>query len=253
MGQIGTQPYPFTGNQDFYHRVAQGMEPDFSSIHIYGQNPNMATAGTQYDICNTGSIYYPTAPVRLEIVSSNANDTLLGSGAKQVYVETLDNNWNTYIQTVNMNGTTAVALAGTHMRFQLMSVMGDQSAIGNITLRVAGGGTTALTIQDGDNVSVSSAYTVPNGHTAYFIQGFASSNSKVSGAMDFKLLTRRYGGVFMIKGRSVCNDTGSSWWVYQYQISSLIPAKTDFKIVATGGANSMTGICGYELLLEKTS
>ena len=46
-------------------------------------------------------------------------------------------------------------------------------------------------------------------------------------------------------------QTGSSWWVYQYQISSLIPAKTDFKVVATGGANSMTGICGYELLLKK--
>ena len=250
--QIGEQKYPFTQNLDFYHRVAQGLEPDYSSVHIYAQNPAMATAGTTYDICNSGAIYYPTTAQSLEVVSSSANDTLLGSGAKQVYIETLDANWNTYTQTINMNGTTPVAIAGTHIRSQFMYVVGNQSAVGNITLRVASGGTTLLTIQDGDNTSVSSSYTVPNGYTAYFIQGYASSNSKVSGYMDFKLLTRRYGGVFMIKGRTVCNDTGSSWWVYQYQISSMIPAKTDFKMVAVGGANSMIGMGGYELLLKKT-
>lgn len=249
--QIGEQKYPFNLNLDFYHRVAQGLEPDYSAVHIYAQNPNMTTSGTQYDICNSGVIYYPASAVSLEVVSSNANDTLLGSGAKQVYVETLDANWNTYTQTINMNGTSAVALTGTHIRAQFMYVVGDQSAIGNITLRVASAGSTLLTIQDGDNTSVSSSYTVPNGYTAFFIQGYASSNSKISGYMDFKLLTRRYGGVFIIKGRTVCNDTGSSWWVYQYQISSLIPQKTDFKMVATGGANSMIGMCGYELLLKK--
>ena len=134
--------------------------------------------GPQYkDVWGEESnIILQTGVESLEIVSDDVNDTSLGSGVRAVQVISLDSNYIEQTQIVFTNGTTPVALTGTHIAVNsIISVDNGTAgqnglAQGNIRVQVSGGGNSRGVIKSGEGYSTSSIYTVPAGKSAFFAE-----------------------------------------------------------------------------------
>lgn len=104
-----------------------------------------------------------------EILSSSANDTAAGTGARTVAVQYLDADYLQRTVVVTLNGATPVAIAADCFRHQLTTVMSAGSTnnnVGNLTIRVAGGGATRAFMPLTFGVTRQGSFTVPAGHRA---------------------------------------------------------------------------------------
>lgn len=165
-------------DRDWLIDVGKGLIPGHSILHKFGYG-NVATSLVPV----TSSLTYPTptSATALEIVSSDANDTAAGTGARTVYVEGIVANGAVGSETVTMNGTAAVALSNSYRRVYRMYVATSgtyasssaSSNAGTITLRESGGGSTwaVINVETGFGLgqSLISCYTVPANHTAYVL------------------------------------------------------------------------------------
>ena len=130
-----------------------------------GQNASM---GTTYQILSPQIYTQPSIEVPMEIVSSNINDTLGGSGVEKVIVEYFDNSepWIKNEETVNLDGTTPVALVNTDVyRIQSLTAIGGVAA-GDISLRNIGGGITYGSIVEDASVMERCVFYVRAGYRA---------------------------------------------------------------------------------------
>lgn len=113
----------------------------------------------------------PTVATAMEVVSTSPNDTAAGSGAQAVIVTGLDASRNLVTQTVNLNGTTAVALPTPLIRVNqvrgtmVTPITGTQFNIGLITVRSSGGGTVWSRMSISAGVAQQTLYSVPAGYT----------------------------------------------------------------------------------------
>lgn len=142
----------FSPLDDFWLRVLRGDIAEYSGQHIFGTNQ---AVGTSFVPIARGGVYQtPTAAAALELVSSSANDTSAGTGARTVKVIGLNSSWAIQEQTVTMNGTTAVALATDLIRAYSIEVVTSgtygtaaaASHAGTITLQGSGAGAIWLQI-----------------------------------------------------------------------------------------------------------
>lgn len=165
----------FSPLDNFWLRVARDQISEYTHTHKYG---TYEAVGTTFVPIARGGVYQtPTAAASLEIVSTDANDTAAGTGARTVTIIGLDANWNEVTQTVSMNGTTAVALGTDLIRAYRMYVATSgtygtataASHAGTITLQGAGAGATWLIIYSTNfprGQSECGVYTVPTGKSA---------------------------------------------------------------------------------------
>jgi hypothetical protein len=173
---------------DFYTEVAKGNIAKHSLIHKFGAGVATTTIAP---VTISGFYRVPTTATALEFVSSSANDTSAGSGAREVTIQGLDSSWNLVTQTLTTNGTTAVALTTNLVRLFRWYV----SSSGTYATQTTGSHAGTLTIQEsgGGNVwsqisitpfplgqSEIACYTVPAGHTAYLL----SKNVSVDGVKN---------------------------------------------------------------------
>lgn len=97
----------------------------------------------------------PTAAAQREVVSSNANDTSAGTGARTLRIIYYDGSGAGPLTTdVTLNGTTAVATSVSDIRFveymHLLTVGSNGTNAGTITLRLLSAGATIGTIAISD-------------------------------------------------------------------------------------------------------
>lgn len=160
-----------------------GAIPGAARIAMLGNNPSIDTATQPEDVWSGAELgtlngidhrFIPrpqTAPgVAMEVVSSSANDTAAGTGARTVTISYLDGTYAAQSVTLSLNGTTPVALPGTIMRVNSLRVATSGtfggSNLGNISVRFAGGaGATYAYLRIGNGLARSSLYTVPAGQT----------------------------------------------------------------------------------------
>lgn len=136
----------FIPNKEFYFQAAQGLVPGYSSGILRGYNDSFTTSEVQ--LANT-AFSWPIANTAFEINCANAFDTSAGSGARSILVESLDDNFAYQTETIATNGGT-VALTKNARRILRAHVVTcgtyDGNNIGNIQIRVSGGGTVHATI-----------------------------------------------------------------------------------------------------------
>ena len=104
-----------------------------------------------------------------EIVSNSASDTTGGTGTRRVRIVYLDNNWVQKTTEISLNGTTPVPVPNVAncrdiQWMHSVETGSNSSAVGDIDLRVAGGGTIHERISAGDNMSLTCQYTIPEGY-----------------------------------------------------------------------------------------
>ena len=154
--------------RDFLAEVGFGAFTNYRRVVALGNNPDVSV-GVAEDIWSGGGDYpFLTVATALELVSSNANDTSAGTGARTVRIDGLDDQYVEVSQTITLNGTTAVAVPTNLFRINFMIVLTAGSGTfnaGDITLRDSGGGTTRCIMPAGYSVTRQSLFTVPAGWT----------------------------------------------------------------------------------------
>jgi hypothetical protein len=179
----------FIPSKEFLIQVAAGDIAGHSIVHKFGE----ASVGTTLQpVTESGFYRTPTTATALEFVSSDANDTSAGTGAREVTVVGLDASWNEVSQTVTTNGTSAVALSTNLIRLYRWFVSSSGtyadastgSHAGTMTIRESGGGATWSTIglaPFAEGQSEIACYTIPAGKTGYILtlDVVADSNKRV--------------------------------------------------------------------------
>lgn len=189
------------GTTDFLIQVGLGLVDGYSQAALVCRNTN--ADNTQFtDIWSGGgNMTLATSSESWEIVSDDANDTSGGTGARTVLVSSLDSDYNIQTpQTVTLNGTTPVALTGTHFRphnlsststLFCVSAGSNGTNAGKITLRVAGGGDTRAVIMPGVGKNEDGQVSVPAGKTIMGLQ--VIRNLPINQSADFFVSIKPFG------------------------------------------------------------
>ena len=102
---------------DYAMLSALGYIRGVTSFRKFGRNNDIDTSTVPEEIWNGGGLrYYPSTAAALNVVSTNANDTAAGTGARTVRVTGLDANWNEISEIVTLNGLTPVQTVNSYLR-----------------------------------------------------------------------------------------------------------------------------------------
>jgi len=244
---------------DFLIEVAKGQIQDHSLIFKYGRSPELNSSDAPADVWtyadNAADYTYPTVAATNYISSSDNADTT------EITVEGLDADWNPQTATVTLAGNTKTEIGTglTWIRVFRAFNSGSSSIAG--TVYVYEDDTTSTPGVPDDPTKVKAhilavdqqtymaLYTVPDGHTAYFLGGAVSliTGASSSKSATVELQTTNGNGIFLSKELIQLVSAGSSNFAQDlHALGPLaIPARTDVKArIRTIGANS-TGITAY--------
>lgn len=248
----------------WYLKVAEGEVPGYSLIHKFGAG---TLTTTMKPITNAGTFQTPTTAQSLEIVSSSANDTAAGTGAQAVTFIGVDTNWNEVeLATVELNGTTAVALGETRFRVYRWYVSrsgtyATESAgshAGILTLRGAGGGTTWDTMPISPfpvGQSQIGVVTIPDGYEARLLsKNIFVDSTKTADIYFFKRdnaddLVTPYSGIMRLVEREVGISGGYDLTTVAPKGPFTGPCDVGFMGVMSVGTSECS--VEFEMLLKK--
>lgn len=184
--------------QDFYFNLLTGdfsSELGYTTFEKFGRNDAVGT--TPVSISVDGVYQVPTSATTLEAISTSANDTSAGTGARVITVTGLDDNCNEISEDITMNGTSATSItSNSFIRVYKVRVKDSGtyataaagSHAGDITIRASTGGVTYAKIDSSTfprSASQIGAYTVPNGKKV-FIKNITIATSVATNIMIFK-------------------------------------------------------------------
>ncbi len=175
------------------------------SVLLVGRNDAISTG--EETVWQVGGGYAPlTTAVAFEIVSSNANDTAAGTGARTVYVDLVDGNFKQTTQTLTLNGTTAVAITGTYIacnRMRVTTVGSNGAQVGNINVRTVAGPVIKRQLPSGPGISspgdTNFIYTIPAGAVG-LLTSVAFGGTGITGDLKAWLRLTDSTGVWETKG-----------------------------------------------------
>lgn len=168
----------------------------------FGRNPDIDTATVPECIWNGGGLYtgFPTTTAEeFQVFSSDANDTLAGTGARTLRVFYLDDDYDGVTDVdypyfdVDLNGVTTVNSGVTGMRVLRAEVIDSGSGetnAGDITVRWRTTTTTVFAvIPTGYSQTQIAAYTIPADYTGYITRYNASmgDNNTNSAIIAFRI------------------------------------------------------------------
>ena len=98
-----------TSKNDFLTDVSRGKVGDFRTVIIEGHNIDLDTADGDADLWGCGgNLSYLSVAETLDVVSTDANDTAAGTGARGVVILGLDASFNVISDVVTLDGLTPV-------------------------------------------------------------------------------------------------------------------------------------------------
>jgi hypothetical protein len=152
---------------DFFFDVVRGAYGSYyQTINISGMTQNLNSAGAEVFL-NYGGSFEPYEPETWKTIkSSSTDDTLLGAGARKVFISGVTVEGNLLEQTVNLNGTSAVTFptAYRYINNVLVTSAGNQQYnVGTLKIENAPG---VADIDIGPKIGSSQmgGYFVPNGY-----------------------------------------------------------------------------------------
>lgn len=230
-----------------------GNLPGISRVSQVGNHPDADVAAIPEELFSLPGIYpFPSSAQSLEVVSDSASDSSAGTGARTLTLTLLDASYAPSTVTVTLDGLTPVAVPGTWLRINNMVVASAGSNlnnVGNVSLRIAGGGAILSYMVVGWGIQRQAIYTVPAGCTLGIRRFLLSINRTSAGTLNghIEYGVRSPGGVLVFPaglGVSSGSDTDSV-----SRPSVPIPEKYDvfLRIVAlsTSNMNITAGFSGF--------
>lgn len=238
-------------NEDFTLQVARGLVPGHTALSIFGYNGDVDTS--EESVWPDGStVPHPTVASALNIVSTSTDDdgSPVGTGARTVYIEGLDENYNTVSETVVLNGTTNVATTHSYLyvnQFYVATVGTGGVNAGEITAKVS------TTLYDliavGYNQRTTAHYCVPAGYTAYLTSGIITAG-QASGSTSVTAFLKQHGpdGILRVGAVSTLNN-GSVQYDFTYPY--IVPEKNCIGASAIGSAANNSVSAFFNIVLIK--
>ncbi len=242
----------FFGTTDPRFNRGLGNIPGQTPSAIVGTRKSISivadTFETLWDI--TGNFTFPgTGGESWEILSSNSNDTLLGTGARKILVSGLDILWNSKTEIVSMNGTTPVVLTRTDWirvgdPIVIDSGSGNTNE-GTITLRVVSAGAVRATLLPTKSRSFNGFLSVPLGTRIFITSAGDLVGKGEEREIENKIMI--FGTNTWIKGGIAPTYQSSN--VLRFESLPNFPEKTDIEITAATSQTSITGSLQIEFTL----
>lgn len=240
---------------DFYIRAALAPDPGQYFFYTYGRNPDVDT-GAPEDIWNVGGLWVPPTAARIhDIVSDDANDTAAGTGAQQVRCTGLDANYLFQEEFVTLNGVTNVPTVNTFIRLhELLVPPGGFGAgggnAGTITATAQTDATIQSQIDPGQNISLSTTYTVPADKRAAVSHAYASIIKAGPGTVvEVFFYGRLDAGAWIPQFYFGLGSDGTSTYEHDFDPPPIILPKTDLRMLVDVSAVNTIMSGGYELTL----
>lgn len=227
--------------EPFDLQVVRGQVAGHSSVIVFGYNQDVDTS-EETVWPNGGLIPHINTATVMKVSSSSANDTSAGTGARTVYIEGLDGNYNVASETVTLNGQTSVNTTNSYVAINQMYVVTVGSTgynEGNINI---GTGTVTLgvpavlhdLIGTGNNQRTTGHYAIPAGYTGYMVQGqFSAGQASGSTSVTGKLQITGTDLVTRVGAITTLNNGSSD---YRFQLPLRISEKTCVGATAVGSA-----------------
>lgn len=242
--------------EPFELQVSRGQISWHRSVVVFGYNSDVDTA-VETVWPHGGILGFPAAALQLSVSSDNANDTSAGTGARTVYLEGLDANYNVISETVTLNGQTAVTTVRSYLHINncyVLTAGSGNSAAGTIyfgTGVVTAGvpATVYDVIQFDYNARITGSYTIPAGYTGYVSQGlFSSGQSSGTGPVTGRLMTRGTNNIRMTAAVTTVNNSAAD---YAFEYPLAVPEKTTVEAQAVGTGNNNACSSMFIILLVK--
>lgn len=238
-------------NEDFPLQVARGQIQGHTAINVFGYNPNVDTS--EESIWPDGNtVPHPTVASALTIVSTSTADDSAGTGARTVYIEGLNGDYNVISETIIMDGTTPVVTTGTYLyvnQFYVATVGTGGANAGEITAKVS---TTLYDIiATGYNNRTTGHYCVPAGYTAYMTSGIITTG-QASGSTSVTAFLKQHGpdGILRVGAVSTLNNGSVQ---YDFSPPYIIPEKNCIGASVIGSAANNSASSFFNIILIKNS
>lgn len=231
--------------------IAEGKFSDRFIVNKFGRNPDVQTGSVPEDIWGVGGGYtgFPTGNAELvRVTSTSSSDSAASTGARSVYIEGLDANWNIQSETIATSGLTPAVSVNTYRRVnRAYIVAAGNGAVNAGDITIQHNTTTAnifARILTGFGQSKQAVYTVPAGYTAYLRSVGASllGTGGTARYIECALWTRIDSqGVRLRYPFAVSNTVGDS---RQFHGGIRIPAMTDLALRVTN-TSATVDVTGY--------
>jgi hypothetical protein len=235
-------------------KILASGDPTFASVFKFGYNPDIDTATAPEDIRFSGGDYpFLSSPASFNVISTSANDTAAGTGARTIEVQGLDANYFELNEQVTLNGLTQVSLVNQFIRINRAFVVSSGTGLSNAgDVSIRQGTIVFNTIPASLGQTQSSIYTVPaNYKAAYLAQYSIGMQGPASAAAQVALMTRFQGGPWRTTQLQYVSGA-SAFLTFSYEIWPRIAPRADIKARCLSVTNNNTVISYfYTLILER--
>lgn len=234
--------------------VASGEFGQFIGGTVYGYNAAVGT--TEATVWPENTLHaHPASASTMTVSSDDAADASAGTGAREVLITGLDSNYDVAVETVTMNGTTAVTTANSYLRINELEVItagtGEQNAgvvfIGTGTVTSGKPANVFGLIDKEENLSHHSFWTVPRGFTAYIPFYSVTSYGSASSVADCRFRVRRDSFLFRTIHRfKVTRGTTPK----PFFVPIKLEERTDFQLLARADTGNIDVGCDINLIIS---
>jgi hypothetical protein len=243
---MARKPHGFNHNEvpvnHFGQAVVEKNVADFFFTRKFAQNASLAQNVRETIWSNGGLWVKPTVAQVHEVVSTSANDTALGTGARKVTVQGLDADNLLIQEVVTMNGTTPVSTTKEYshlFRAFISETDGLKVNDGDINITAVVDATAQNQIPAQQGQSVHGPYTVPAGFTAYLNYFAWSIGAKFSANIDFDVFIEDLNGLRRRVHTSAGKSNGTSAFAFgPLERPFVIPSGYTIEPMATSDTNN---------------
>lgn len=235
--------------EPFGLQVARDQIQGHSGVIVFGYNPDLDTSEESV-WPDGGTIAHPTVASVLDIVSSDAADASAGTGARTVYIEGLDGDYNIVSEIVTLNGTTNVSTVEEYLyinQFYVVTAGSGGANAGTITAKLS------TTLYDliaiGYNQRTTAHYCIPAGYTGYMTTGVITAG-QASGSTAVTAFLKQHGpdGILRVGAVTTLNNGSIQ---YDFETPYVIPEKNCVGASAVGASANNSVSAYFNIVLVK--
>lgn len=227
-------------SKDLFLEIKKGNVAKHSSFSIGGVNPDI-DASEEF-LNSLGTLNLPTTYRIHNLVSTSANDTSAGTGARTIEVT---GNTSTGIEseTVAMNGLTPVATTKAYdfiIELETQTAGSVTTNVGTITATAQTDGTVTISMPPAKGEEYNGAFKCPTGHKAYLMNWMGDGqNSVANTTVDFNLYKFKNNSAWHVEKSAKSVNQGSSDFHKNYSNSPLLLSAGDiFAVKASSSQNN---------------
>jgi hypothetical protein len=242
--------------EPFGLQIARDQIQGHQDIIIFGYNPDIDQ--TEESVWpDGGTVPHPSAESVLKISSSSTDDDAAGTGARTVFIEGIDGNYNVVSETVELDGQTAVDTTNSYLYVNKFYVVTAGSGAANAGIVYAGTGSVTLgvpaviydLINTGFNNRTTSHYCVPAGYTGYMTKGIVTAG-QATGSTGVTAYLKQHGPDGLLRVGAVATMNNGSV-EYDFDPPYVIPEKNCVGATAIGAANNNAVSTFFNIILIK--